>query len=53
MLKKQTTLWLHYFFENKSGIPITPYMERLIDGSQSPNAARVCFGDRILTKLVV
>ena len=26
------------FFENKSGIPITPYKERMIDGSESSNA---------------
>ena len=26
------------FFENKSGIPVTPYKERMIDGSESPNA---------------
>ena len=26
------------FFENKSGISITPYKERMIDGSESPNA---------------
>ena len=26
------------FFENKSGIPLTPYKERMIDGSELPNA---------------
>ena len=25
-------------FENKSGIPIAPYKECMIDGSESPNA---------------
>ena len=27
-----------HIFENKSGIPLTPYWERMIDGSESPNA---------------
>ena len=26
------------FFENKSGISIIPYKERMTDGSESPNA---------------
>ena len=26
-------------FENKIGIPITPYKERMIDESESPNAS--------------
>ena len=26
-------------FENKIGIPITPYKEHMIDGSESPNAS--------------
>ena len=27
-------------FENKTGIPITPYKECMIDGSESPNASK-------------
>ena len=38
-----------YIFENKSGIPITPYKEHMIDGSKSPNAR----GDRVSMKSVV
>ena len=26
-------------FENKIGIPITPYKEHMVDGSESPNAS--------------
>ena len=38
MWSEHATQWLHYF-ENKIGIPITPYKKRMIDGSESPNAS--------------
>ena len=28
----------HHIFGNKSNIPVTPYKERMIDGSKSPNS---------------
>ena len=43
------------FFENKSGIPVTPYKERMIDGSESPNAPqwKFLFEGRVSIKSVV
>ena len=39
MLNAQDTQWLYHFLAFKTGIPVTPYKECMIDGSESPNAS--------------
>ena len=39
MSNEQDTVSGCIIFENKTGIPVTPYKECMIDGSESPNAS--------------